>query len=189
MGFRIKHIFQWNVLKRKLSYTAMVLILISALSVVSITVTLILSVLKDEFKKETCVNIFTVAFTMIGTFLGVMLVILRNMRETYPLNIIMLILYGACISVAQGYSIINVCVLVKVGAWAIAFVLLSILVPIGMVIKTDLSKYTSTLVIYFAAGLFIITAVFTGLMIAGHKKVALVVLMAGVLAILIPVSF
>uniref|UniRef100_A0A3Q0KKB0 Bax inhibitor 1-related n=1 Tax=Schistosoma mansoni TaxID=6183 RepID=A0A3Q0KKB0_SCHMA len=172
MGFRIKHIFQWNVRQPKPSYTAMVLILTSALSVVSITVTLILSVLKN-FKTNECVTIFTVAFTIIGTFLGMMLVILRKMRETYPLNIIMLILYGACISVAQGYSVINACVLVKVGAWAIAFVLLSILVPIGMVIKTDLSEHTSALIIYCAAELFITTVVFTGLMIADHKKLAI----------------
>ncbi|XP_018650668.1 hypothetical protein Smp_121930.1 [Schistosoma mansoni] len=187
MGFRIKHIFQWNVRQPKPSYTAMVLILTSALSVVSITVTLILSVLKN-FKTNECVTIFTVAFTIIGTFLGMMLVILRKMRETYPLNIIMLILYGACISVAQGYSVINACVLVKVGAWAIAFVLLSILVPIGMVIKTDLSEHTSALIIYCAAELFITTVVFTGLMIADHKKIALAVFVAGVLAILIPLA-
>ncbi|CAH8523055.1 unnamed protein product [Schistosoma intercalatum] len=149
---------------------------------------MILQQTKEEFKSATCITIFTSVFNIIGFFLGMMLVILRKMRETYPLNIIMLILYGLAISAAQGYSIINVEILVKVIAWVIAFVLLSILVPVGMVIKTDLSQYTSVFMIYCVAELSTITIVFIGLIIAGYTQVALAVYVAGVLPILIPVS-
>ncbi|CAH8537998.1 unnamed protein product [Schistosoma margrebowiei] len=188
MGFRIKHIFQQNALQSKLPYTAMVLILTSVLSVLSITVTLTLSLLSKEFKTDTCITIFTSVFNIIGFFLGLMLVILRKMRETNPLNIIMLILYGLTISAAQGYSIINVELLVKGIAWVIAFVLHSILVPIGIVIKTDLSQYTTVLIIYCVAELSTITVVFIGLIIADYTQVALAVYAAGVWPILIPVS-
>ncbi|CAH8536378.1 unnamed protein product [Schistosoma bovis] len=188
MGFRIKYIFQQNALQPKLPYTAMVLILTSVLSVLSIIVTLTLFLLGGEFKSPTCIIIFTSVFNIIGFFLGMMLVILRKMRETFPLNIIMSILYGLAISAAQGYSIINVEILVKVIAWVIAFVLLSILVPVGMVIKTDLSQYTSVFMIYCVAELSTITVVFIGLIIAGNTQVALAVYAAGVLPILIPLA-
>lgn len=76
------------------------------------------------------------------------------------------------ISAAHGYSIINVEILVKVIAWAIAFVLLSILVPVGMVLKTDLIQYTTVFMIYCVAELSTITVVFIGLIIAGNTQVS-----------------
>ncbi|CAI2729097.1 unnamed protein product [Schistosoma spindalis] len=188
MGFRIKHIFHQNALQPKLPYIAMVLILTSVLSVISMIVTLTLSLLNGEFKTNTCITIFAGVFNIIGFFLGMMLVILQKMRETFPLNIIMLILYGLAVSAAQGYSIINVEVPVKAIAWVIAFVLLSILVPIGFVIKTDLSQYTSVFIIYCVAELSTIMVAFLGLIIAGYTQVALAVFVAGAFPILIPLA-
>nr|AAW25595.1 SJCHGC09323 protein [Schistosoma japonicum] len=175
-------------LQSKLSYTTMVWILISVLTVISITITLTLDLLGESFKKEECVIIFTVVFIIVSVFLGTMLTALQKMRETFPLNIMVLTAYAICISVAEGYPVINVSVLIKVGAWFGALILCSILATIGIFIKSDLRNHSIAFLIYCAVVLICnIDSVYRCLFWR-LSTLALGIFVAGVLAVMIPVA-
>ncbi|KAH9587120.1 hypothetical protein MS3_00004975 [Schistosoma haematobium] len=169
MGFRIKHIFQQNALQPKLSYTAMVLILTSVLSILSIIVTLTLSLLGREFKSATCITIFTSVFKNdVGYFTEDE----RNVSPEYNnVNFIRFgyicsswILYHQCGNSSKSHSM-GYC-------FRVAF---------------DFGP-GCVFMFYCVAELSTITIVFIGLIIAGYTQVALAVYVAGVLPLLIPLA-
>ncbi|TNN10650.1 hypothetical protein EWB00_005172 [Schistosoma japonicum] len=188
MNYIINLIVKRQNLQSKLSYITMVWILISVLTVISITITLTLDLLGNHSKRKECVIIFTVVFIIVSVFLGTMLTVLQKMRETFPLNIMVLTVYAICISVAEGYPVINVSVLIKVGAWFGALILCSILATIGIFIKSDLRNHSIAFLIYCAVVLIVTMIVYIGVYFGGYPNLALGIFVAGVLAVMIPVA-
>ncbi|KAK4471117.1 hypothetical protein MN116_005515 [Schistosoma mekongi] len=188
MSYLINHITKRQNLQSTLPYIALVWILISVLTIISISITLTLCLLGESFKKRECIIIFTAVFTIVSVFLGTMLTILQKMRETFPLNIMVLTVFGICISIAEGYPVINVSVLTKLGAWFGALTLCSILATIGTFVKNDLRNHTIAFLIYYAVVLIVTMLVYIGVYFGGYPNLALGIFVVGVLAIMIPIT-
>ncbi|KAH8875121.1 hypothetical protein KSF78_0004543 [Schistosoma japonicum] len=80
--------------------------------------------------------------------------------------------HAICISVAEGYPVINVSILIKVGAWFGALILCSILATIGIFIKSDLRNYSIAFLIYCAVVLIVTMIVYIGVYFGSYPNVS-----------------
>ncbi|KAH8848822.1 hypothetical protein KSF78_0009708 [Schistosoma japonicum] len=165
MNYIINFILKRQNLQSKLSYTTMVWILFSVLTIISITITLTL-----EFTGK----------------------IIQKGRMCYNFHSCF---HAICISVAEGYPVINVSVLIKVGAWFGALFLCSLLATIGIFIKSDLRNHSIAFLIYCAVVLIcnndsVYWCLFWKLSKLNQYAIllALGIFVAGVLAVMIPVA-